>query len=87
MRIAVMGRRLAAAGELAHCLRLAIQTLRVVPASKQLNSHENQPGGAMREANARNWDDLHARMLRNEGLGGALTLAFQVLVVAGLFLG
>ena len=41
----------------------------------------------MREANARNWDDLHARMLRNESFGGALTLAFQVLVVAGLFLG
>jgi hypothetical protein len=41
----------------------------------------------MRAGSARNWDDLHARMLRNEGLGGALTLAFQVLVVVGLFFG
>jgi hypothetical protein len=87
MRIVVMGWRLAAAGQLAHYRRLTVQTLQVAPASKQLNSHENQPGGTMRAANARNWDDLHARMLRNESLGGALTLAFQVLVVVGLFFG
>ena len=41
----------------------------------------------MRQLNARNWDDLHARMLRNEGLGGAFTLAFQVLIIAGLIFG
>jgi hypothetical protein len=87
MRIVVMGRRLAAASGPAHHRRLTIQTLRVAPASKQLNSHENQSGGTMRATNSRDWDDLHARMLRNESFGGALTLAFQVLVVAGLFFG
>ena len=87
MRIVVMGRRLAAASGPAYHRRLAIQTLRAAPASKQLNSRENQSGGTMRATNSRDWDDLHARMLRNESFGGALTLAFQVLVVAGLFFG
>jgi len=41
----------------------------------------------MRATNPRDWDDLHARMLRNESFGGALTLVFQVLVVVGLFFG
>ena len=41
----------------------------------------------MRATNSRDWDDLHARMLRNESFGGALTLACHVLVVAALFFG
>lgn len=44
----------------------------------------------MRQLGARNRDDrddLDARMLANEWLGGALAFAFQALVVAALFLG
>jgi len=36
---------------------------------------------------ARHWDDLHDRMLQREWLGGALVLAFQALIVVGLFFG
>ncbi|HEY5719312.1 MAG TPA: hypothetical protein VIW02_02920 [Gammaproteobacteria bacterium] len=41
----------------------------------------------MRQLGARNRDDLDARMLVNEWLGGALTFVFQALIVATLFLG
>lgn len=41
----------------------------------------------MRQLGAGNRDDLDERMLVSEWLGGALTFAFQVLIVATLFLG
>jgi len=41
----------------------------------------------MKQIDAGNWDELHARMLRSEGLGGAIILAFQVFIVAGLIFG
>jgi hypothetical protein len=41
----------------------------------------------MKRINAGNWDELHSRMLLGEGLGGAIILAFQAFLVAGLIFG
>jgi hypothetical protein len=41
----------------------------------------------MSRLNTRNWDEFHGRMLRGEWIAGAVMLAFQALVVAGLTFG
>jgi hypothetical protein len=38
----------------------------------------------MRRVKTGSWDELHSRMLRGEGLGGAVILAFQAFIVVGL---
>jgi len=38
----------------------------------------------MNQAHAKGWDELHSRMLRSEVFGGAIMLAFQAFIVAGL---
>jgi hypothetical protein len=47
----------------------------------------NRLEDAMMQVRTKNWDELHSRMTLDEGFGGAVILAFQVLIVAGLFLG